>query len=83
MKDSWRESPQAIEELEQEGEVLVTRTTKDQQMRMVFWNEIKPVEGTGGKPVDQGTDISYLLAEVYPFNVGVLNVQSSRICGMV
>ncbi|PAV15832.1 transcription initiation factor IIE subunit beta [Pyrrhoderma noxium] len=53
LKDSWREAPQAIEELEQEGEVLVTRTTKDQQMRMVFWNEIKPVEGTGGKPVDQ------------------------------
>jgi len=22
-------------------------------MRMVFWNEIKPVEGTGGMPVEQ------------------------------
>ena len=55
LKDSWKDAPQAIEELEAEGEVLVTRTTKDQQMRMVFWNEIKPVEGTGGMPVDQGT----------------------------
>lgn len=55
LKDSWKEAPQAIEELEKEGEVLVTRTTKDQQMRMVFWNEIKPVEGTGGVAVDQGS----------------------------
>lgn len=55
LKESWKEAPQAIEELEQEGEVLVTRTTKDQQMRMVFWNEIKPIEGTGGMPVEQGT----------------------------
>ncbi|KAL5478921.1 TFA2 [Sanghuangporus weigelae] len=53
LKDSWKDAPQAIEELEAEGEVLVTRTSKDQQMRMVFWNEIKPVEGTGGMPVDQ------------------------------
>ena len=54
LKDSWKDAPQAIEELEQEGEVLVTRTQKDQQMRMVFWNEIKPVEGTGGMAVEQG-----------------------------
>ncbi|KAI5118624.1 hypothetical protein M0805_006992 [Coniferiporia weirii] len=53
LKESWKDSLQAIEELEQEGEVLVTRTTKDQQMRMVFWNEIKPIEGTGGMPVEQ------------------------------
>ncbi|KAH8112097.1 transcription initiation factor IIE subunit beta [Phellopilus nigrolimitatus] len=53
LKESWKDAPQAIEELEQEGEVLVTRTTKDQQMRMVFWNEIKPVEDTGGMAVEQ------------------------------
>ncbi|EJD04949.1 transcription initiation factor IIE subunit beta [Fomitiporia mediterranea MF3/22] len=53
LKESWKDAPQAIEELEKEGEVLVTRTTKDQQMRMVFWNELKPVEGTGGLPVEQ------------------------------
>ena len=54
LKESWKEAPQAIEELEKEGEVLVTRTMKDQQMRMVFWNEIKPEEGSGGAPVEQG-----------------------------
>ena len=59
LKDSWKESPQAIEELEKEGEVLVTRTQKDQQMRMVFWNEIKPTEGTGGMAVDQGASFIF------------------------
>jgi transcription initiation factor TFIIE subunit beta len=58
LKESWKEAPQAIEELEKDGEVLVTRTTKDQQMRMVFWNEIKPVEGTAGMPVEQGVFLS-------------------------
>jgi len=53
LKDSWKEAPQAIEELEKEGDVLVTRTTKDQQMRMVFYNELKPREDTGGMPVEQ------------------------------
>ncbi|KAA1475774.1 transcription initiation factor IIE subunit beta [Dentipellis sp. KUC8613] len=41
LKESWKEAPAAIEELEKEGEVFVTRTLKDGQMRMVFWNEIK------------------------------------------
>jgi len=36
LKESWKEAPQAIEELENEGEVLVTRTAKDGQPRMVF-----------------------------------------------
>lgn len=54
LRDSWKEAPQAIEELEKEGDVLVTRTTKDQQMRMVFFNEIKPKEDTGGMSVEQG-----------------------------
>jgi transcription initiation factor TFIIE subunit beta len=55
LKESWKDAPQAIEELEKEGEVLVTRTLKDGQMRMVFWNEIKPNDESGGKRVDQGT----------------------------
>ncbi|KAI0045166.1 transcription initiation factor IIE subunit beta [Auriscalpium vulgare] len=41
LKESWKDSPNAIEELEKEGEVFVTRTLKDGQMRMVFWNEVK------------------------------------------
>lgn len=53
LKESWKEAPQAIEELEKEGEVLVTRTQKDGQLRMVFWNEIKPTDEEGGKKVDQ------------------------------
>ncbi|KAJ3510082.1 hypothetical protein NMY22_g16081 [Coprinellus aureogranulatus] len=53
LKESWKEAPQAIEELEKEGEVLVTRTQKDGQLRMVFWNEIKPTDEAGGKRVDQ------------------------------
>ena len=54
LRESWKDAPAAIEELEAEHEVLVTRTQKDQAMRMVFWNEIKPVEGTGGMPVEKG-----------------------------
>ncbi|TDL26860.1 transcription initiation factor IIE subunit beta [Rickenella mellea] len=53
LKDSWKEAPAAIEELEKDGDVLVTRTAKDGQMRMVFWNELKPEEGNGGMPVEQ------------------------------
>lgn len=55
LKESWKEAPQAIEELEKEGEVLVTRTVKDGQMRLVFWNEVKPTEEAGGMTVEQGT----------------------------
>ncbi|KAJ7225931.1 transcription initiation factor IIE subunit beta [Mycena pura] len=54
LKEVWKDAPAAIEELEQEGEVLVTRTVKDGQLRMVFWNEIKPTEDAGGMPVEQG-----------------------------
>ncbi|KAJ3711829.1 hypothetical protein DFJ43DRAFT_1107212 [Lentinula guzmanii] len=53
LKESWKEAPAAIEELEAEGEVLVTRTTKDGQLKMVFWNEIKPTEESGGMLVEQ------------------------------
>jgi transcription initiation factor TFIIE subunit beta len=54
LKESWKEAPVAIEELEKEGEVLVTRTVKDGQLRMVFWNEIKPDEESGGMGVEKG-----------------------------
>ena len=54
LKESWKEAPQAIEELEKEGEVYVTRTLKDGQLRMVFWNEIKPNEESGGTQVEKG-----------------------------
>ncbi|KAJ7275460.1 transcription initiation factor IIE subunit beta [Mycena haematopus] len=53
LKEAWKEAPAAIEELEEEGEVMVTRTVKDGQLRMVFWNEIKPSEEAGGMPVEQ------------------------------
>lgn len=53
LKESWKEAPAAIEELEKEGEVLVTRTVKDGQLRMVFWNEIKPTEESGGMQVEK------------------------------
>ncbi|KAL4253740.1 Transcription initiation factor IIE subunit beta [Abortiporus biennis] len=53
LKESWKEAPQAIEELEKEGEVYVTRTLKDGQLRMVFWNEIKPDEEHGGMQVEK------------------------------
>lgn len=52
LKESWKEAPLAIEELEKEGDVLVTRTVKDGQLRMVFWNEIKPDDESGGKQVE-------------------------------
>jgi len=45
LKDSWKEAPQAIEDLEGEGEVLLIRTTKDGQMKMVFYNEVKKADG--------------------------------------
>ena len=54
MKESWKEAPQAIEELEKEGDVLVTRTAKDGQLRMVFWNEMKASEERGGMLVEKG-----------------------------
>lgn len=58
LKESWKEAPSAIEELEKEGEVFVTRTQKDGQMRMVFWNEIKPNEENGGMAAEQGPVVS-------------------------
>ena len=54
LKESWKEAPQAIEELEKEGEVYVTRTMKDGQLRMVFFNDIKPEEEGAGMLVEKG-----------------------------
>ncbi|KIY49712.1 hypothetical protein FISHEDRAFT_5401, partial [Fistulina hepatica ATCC 64428] len=53
LKESWKDAPTAIDELEAEGEVLVTRTAKDGQPKMVFWNEIKPNSEEGGTLVDE------------------------------
>ncbi|KAK7060276.1 hypothetical protein VNI00_001041 [Paramarasmius palmivorus] len=53
LKESWKEAPAAIEELEASGDVLVTRTTKDGQLKMVFWNELKPSEENGGMSVEK------------------------------
>lgn len=59
LKESWKEAPQAIEELEKEGDVLVTRTAKDGQLRMVFWNELKASEEKGGMLVEKGESDSF------------------------
>ena len=61
LKESWKEAPQAVEELEKEGDVLVTRTVKDGQMRLVFWNEVRPDEESGGMLVEQGVWIKLLV----------------------
>jgi len=53
LKESWKEAPTAIDELEKEGEVLCTRTVKDGQLRMVFWNEVKPKEMGEGMLVEK------------------------------
>ncbi|KAF8643125.1 hypothetical protein AX16_009217 [Volvariella volvacea WC 439] len=53
LKEIWKDAPAAIEELEKEGDVLVTRTAKDGQLKFVFWNEIKPTEDMGGMAVEK------------------------------
>lgn len=67
LKESWKEAPQAIEELEKEGEVFVTRTVKDGQLRMVFWNEIKPDDETVGKHVEKGEfgSVGYIVLTLF------------------
>ena len=78
LKESWKEAPAAIEELEEEGEVLVTRTVKDGQLRMVFWNEIKPTEESGGAPVEAGTcfnSIVYLVGRGWSSHLKLLTMQ--------
>lgn len=51
LKQRWASAGAEIEKLEQEGLVLVTRTTKDGivgQPKMVFWNDIPPTAVDGG-----------------------------------
>ena len=78
LKESWKEAPQAIEELEKEGEVLVTRTAKDGQLRMVFWNEIKPAEEGGGMHVEKGNG-RRLMDFLAPLTI----IQNFSICGIL
>lgn len=60
LKESWKEAPAAIEELEKDNEVYVTRTLKDGQMRMVFWNEVKP-DKADLEAVDEGGQKGFLV----------------------
>lgn len=81
LKESWKEAPTAIEELEKEGEVYVTRTQKDGQMRMVFWNEIKPNEDSGGMAVEQGRVPRAVYMRHLLFGADIPVMQSSWTCG--
>ncbi|KZT53169.1 hypothetical protein CALCODRAFT_440488, partial [Calocera cornea HHB12733] len=51
IRESWPSALPAIEELAARGDVIVTRTTKDNTPRMVFLNEVSPDQGGG--PVDK------------------------------
>jgi transcription initiation factor TFIIE subunit beta len=51
LKESWKEAPAAIEELEKEGEVLVLRTLKDGSLKTVFWNEVNYLRSEYNDPV--------------------------------
>jgi len=50
LKEGFPDVVQHIEEHEKKGSVMVTRATKDNQPKYVFWNEI--TEEQGGKRVD-------------------------------
>ncbi|KAF8332008.1 uncharacterized protein EI90DRAFT_3056241 [Cantharellus anzutake] len=50
LKTTWNGAPTVVEELENEGLILVTRSSKDGQPKMVFWNDIPPQEG--GKQIE-------------------------------
>ncbi|KAG9005675.1 hypothetical protein FRB94_004987 [Tulasnella sp. JGI-2019a] len=50
LKEGFPEVVQHIEQLEQQGKVLVTRNAKDNAPKFVFWNEITTEQG--GKMVD-------------------------------
>ncbi len=57
LKTTWNGAPAVIEELESEGLILVTRSSKDGQPKMVFWNDIPPQEG--GKQIEPGEHITF------------------------
>ena len=52
-----------IEELEKEGDVFVTRTLKDGQMKMVYWNEVKAEKGAEVAPPRDGSNGTGLSVE--------------------
>ncbi|VDC07255.1 unnamed protein product [Peniophora sp. CBMAI 1063] len=63
IKESWPSAPTALEELEKEGDVFITRTNKDGAMKMVYWNETKlrrgeEVAGGSGEGARNGTGFS-------------------------
>ena len=61
IKESWPSAPTALEELEKEGDVFITRTNKDGQMKMVYWNETKLRKGeevAGSGDAKNGTGFS-------------------------
>jgi len=51
IRESWPSALPAIEELAARGDVIVTRTTKDNTPRMVFFNEVSADQGGG--PIDK------------------------------
>lgn len=55
LKDAWPGAPAAIEELEKDGDVYITRTAKDGTMKMVFHNEFK----LSSPPVEDGAFSGY------------------------
>ncbi|KAG8934299.1 hypothetical protein FRC02_010253 [Tulasnella sp. 418] len=50
LKETFPTAVQVIEEFEKEGKVLVMRTSKEAQPRLVFWNDVP--ENQGGKKVE-------------------------------
>lgn len=58
IRDSWPGVVAEIDQLEKEGRIFATRTTKDNQPKTIFWNEM--TEEEGGRPVDKGI-LSYWL----------------------
>jgi hypothetical protein len=78
LKDGWSGAGAAIDELEKEGMVLVTRTNKDNLPKFVFWNDIQ--EHEGGKRVEQG---SFVLSSLNARALSLFGPQSSLIYGTI
>jgi hypothetical protein len=56
LRESWLGTPQALEELIKEGDVLPMRVGKEGKFKSVFWNEV--AREKGGKQVDKGQSAS-------------------------
>lgn len=54
LKESWKGSVDAINELEEEGLVLVIRAGKENQPKFVFWNNFS-AEQAADQVVDEGS----------------------------